>query len=140
MATVKLFEVAISRSGDKGDGSNVGIRANSPAIYEFLEEHLTADRVKQHFHKICLGEVERYELPNLQSLNFILHDSLGGGGTETIPNVGTFDRCTMDGWYYEGDDPMNPERIVLCPNTCRRLESDVEGRVDIALGCATLLI
>ena len=84
MATVKLFEVAISRSGDKGDGSNVGIRANSPAIYEFLEEHLTADRVKQHFHKICLGEVERYELPNLQSLNFILHDSLGGGGTETL--------------------------------------------------------
>lgn len=66
--------------------------------------------------------------------------TMGGGGTETIPNVGTFDRCTMDGWYYEGEDAMTPERIVLCPNTCRRLESDVEGRVDIALGCATLLI
>ncbi len=84
MARVKLFEVAISRSGDKGDGSNVGIRANTPALYEYLAEHLSCERVKQHFHKICLGPVERYELPNLQSLNFILHDSLGGGGTATL--------------------------------------------------------
>lgn len=84
MAKVKLFDIAISRSGDKGDGSNVGIRANSPALYEHLREVLTAERVKQHFHKICLGEVERFELPNLSALNFILHDSLGGGGTETL--------------------------------------------------------
>lgn len=84
MAKVKLFEIAISRSGDKGDGSNVGIRANSPALYDFLQKELTAERVKQHFHKICLGEVERFELPNLSALNFILHDSLGGGGTETL--------------------------------------------------------
>lgn len=84
MATVKLFEIAIARSGDKGDGSNVGIRANSPALYEFLAENLTADRVKAHFKGICFGAVERYELPNLQALNFILNDSLGGGGTETL--------------------------------------------------------
>lgn len=83
MARKQLFELAISRSGDKGDGSNVGVKANSPAIYEFLVKELTAERVKQHFSEICLGEVERYELPNLHALNFILHDSLGGGGTET---------------------------------------------------------
>lgn len=83
MARKQLFELAISRSGDKGDGSNVGVKANSPAIYDFLVKELTTERVKQHFSEICLGEVERYELPNIHSLNFILHDSLGGGGTET---------------------------------------------------------
>ena len=83
MPTVQLFDLAISRSGDKGDGSNVGVKANSPEIYDFLVKELTAERVKEHFHKICLGDVDRYELPNIHSLNFILHDSLGGGGTET---------------------------------------------------------
>tara|TARA_B100000508_G_C11317592_1_gene207812 strand:+ start:128 stop:460 length:333 start_codon:yes stop_codon:yes gene_type:complete len=81
MAKVKLMDIAIARSGDKGDGSNVGIRANTPELYDFIAEHLTVERVKQHFHKICKGEVERYELPNLRSLNFILNDSLGGGGS-----------------------------------------------------------
>lgn len=83
MARKQLFELAISRSGDKGDGSNVGVKANSPAIYDFLVKEITPERVKAHFSEICLGEVERYELPNLNALNFILHDSLGGGGTET---------------------------------------------------------
>ncbi len=63
-----------------------------------------------------------------------------GGPTETIPNVGSYDRCTSEGWYYEGEDPADPERIVLCPNTCHRLELDGDGRVDLAVGCATLLI
>lgn len=81
MAKVQLFEIAIARSGDKGDGSNVGIRANNQAIYDFLVENLTADRVKAHFSEICMGSVERYELPNLRSLNFMLNDSLGGGGS-----------------------------------------------------------
>lgn len=63
----------------------------------------------------------------------------GGGSEETVPNVGSFDRCTGEGWYYEGD-PSDPERILLCPNTCRRLELDATGRVDIAVGCATVLI
>src|SRR5690625_2995490 len=83
MARVPLSRIAIARSGDKGGGSNVGIRANTPELYAFLEENLTAERVKRHFHAICKGRVERHELPNVQSLNFILHDSLGGGGTET---------------------------------------------------------
>lgn len=83
MPRVLLSEVAVARSGDKGDGSNVGIRANTPELYNFLAENLTAERVEKHFHAICKGGVDRYELPNIQALNFILHDSLGGGGTET---------------------------------------------------------
>lgn len=84
MARVRLMDIAIARSGDKGDGSNVGIRANTPALYEFLRRELTTDVVKHFFREICKGKVERYELRNLQALNFILHDSLGGGGTETL--------------------------------------------------------
>ena len=84
MAIVKLMDIAIARSGDKGDGSNVGVRANSPALYDFLQEKLTTEVVKSFFKEICKGKVIRYEVPNLQSLNFILHNSLGGGGTETL--------------------------------------------------------
>ena len=84
MARVKLMQIAIARSGDKGAGSNVGVMANTVPIYEFLVKHLTAERVQQHFKDINFGKVDRYEAPNLRSLNFILHDSLGGGGTETL--------------------------------------------------------
>lgn len=84
MAKVKLMDVAIARSGDKGDGSNVGIKANTPALYEFLKEKLTIAAVKEHFKEICFGDITRYELDNLNALNFILEDSLGGGGTETL--------------------------------------------------------
>jgi hypothetical protein len=80
---VKLMDIAIARSGDKGADSNVGVMAKSPELYEFLRKQLTVERVKKHFREICLGGVDRYELPNLRALNFILHDSLGGGGTET---------------------------------------------------------
>jgi hypothetical protein len=83
MARVKLMEIAIARSGDKGAGSNVGVMAKSPEAYEFLCKELTVERVQKHFAKINFGKVDRYELPNLRALNFILHDSLGGGGTET---------------------------------------------------------
>lgn len=84
MASVKLMDIAIARSGDKGDGSNVGIKANTPELYEFLKKELTTEKVKDHFKEICFGEVTRYELDNLNALNFILEDSLGGGGTETL--------------------------------------------------------
>lgn len=81
---VPLWRVAHARSGDKGDGSNVGLIANAPEIYEVLREQVTTERVKEHFRQVCLGRVERYEVPNLGALNFILHDSLGGGGTESL--------------------------------------------------------
>lgn len=84
MARTKLKEFAQARSGDKGDGSNVGVFVDSAADYEVIRRELTPARVKEHFAGICFGEVERYELPNLLALNFILHDSLGGGGSESL--------------------------------------------------------
>lgn len=84
MAKVKLIEIAHGRSGDKGNGSNVGIIARHPDVYPFLEKELTAERVKDHMKHICKGSVERYELKNIGALNFILNESLGGGGTVSL--------------------------------------------------------
>ena len=81
---VELREIAIARSGDKGDTANIGLIALRPEIYAVLEREVTAERVKSHFSGICLGEVERFELPNLRALNFLLHESLGGGGTVSL--------------------------------------------------------
>lgn len=81
---VRLKEFAYARSGDKGDGSNVGIFVTNEADYEFLKSYLTPERVKAHFKDICKGEVVRFEAPNMLALNFMLHDSLGGGGSESL--------------------------------------------------------
>ncbi|MEM9554147.1 MAG: hypothetical protein AAGC60_07800 [Acidobacteriota bacterium] len=82
--TVRLAQIAHARSGDKGDGSNVGLIADSAAFYAVILEQVTPERVKEHFRAIVHGEVERFEVPNLNALNFILHDSLGGGGTMSL--------------------------------------------------------
>ena len=84
MAKHKLIEIAHARSGDKGDTANVGIIARKPEYYPILVREVTAERVKQHFAGVCLGPVERYELPNLGALNFLLHESLDGGGTLSL--------------------------------------------------------
>lgn len=84
MPVVKLLKIAHGRSGDKGNGSNVGIIARHPKIYPFLKEELTSDVVKDHMKNVCKGKVERFELPNIGALNFILHESLGGGGTVSL--------------------------------------------------------
>ena len=84
MPVVKLGDFAMARSGDKGDGSNVGIFAQNQEDYEFLKRFLTPERVKMHFGKICKGDVVRYEADNFLALNFILHDSLGGGGSGSL--------------------------------------------------------
>lgn len=84
MTTLKLEQIAHARSGDKGDGSNVGLIAYTDAGYGFIKEFVTPERVKAHFREICFGEVDRFEVPNLKALNFILHDSLGGGGSESV--------------------------------------------------------
>lgn len=84
MARVRLSEVAHARSGDKGDASNIGLIANRPELYDVILGEVTPERVKEHFAGICRGKVERFEVPNLKALNFILHDSLGGGGTESL--------------------------------------------------------
>jgi len=84
MAKVHLLKIAHGRSGDKGNGSNVGIIARHPDLYPFLVEKLTEDVVKEHMKDICKGKVERYELPNISALNFLLNESLGGGGTVSL--------------------------------------------------------
>ena len=81
---IQLLQLAHARSGDKGDTANVGIIAYKEEYYPFLKKTLTPRRVKKHFTGICKGEVERFELPNLWALNFLLHQSLGGGGTQTL--------------------------------------------------------
>ncbi len=83
---VRLIDIAHGRSGDKGDAANVGIIANDDAAYKIIRRELTEERVKQHFEGICMGKVERYELPNINALNFVLHNTLGGGGTISLKN------------------------------------------------------
>lgn len=81
---VQLVKLAHARSGDKGDTANIGVIALRDEIYPILVREVTEERVKQHFKGICKGEVERFELPNLGALNFLLHESLGGGGTLSL--------------------------------------------------------
>lgn len=81
---VQLHRLAHARSGDKGDTANVGLIALRDEYYPILRREVTAARVKEHFAGICKGEVERFELPNLGALNFLLHESLGGGGTLSL--------------------------------------------------------
>src|SRR3977135_3567983 len=84
MARVKLVQIAHARSGDKGDTANVGLIALKPEYFPILVAQVTAGRVKKHFEGISLGDVERFELPNLGALNFLLHESLDGGGTLSL--------------------------------------------------------
>jgi len=81
---IRLIDIAHGRSGDKGDAANVGIIAYDDKGYEIIKKHLTKESVKEHFKGICFGEVERYELPNIRALNFILNKTLGGGGTVSL--------------------------------------------------------
>ena len=80
----KLAELAHARSGDKGDTANVGVIARKPEYYPLLVKELTAERVARHFTGMLTGGVERFELPNLHALNFLLHGALGGGGTISL--------------------------------------------------------
>lgn len=81
---VPLTRLAHARSGDKGDTANVGLIALRPEYYPILEREVTASRVARHFRGIIAGPVERYSLPNLGALNFLLHGALGGGGTLSL--------------------------------------------------------
>jgi hypothetical protein len=81
---VQLVDLAHARSGDKGDTANVGLIALRPEWYDALSEHVTLQRVADHFRGMIDGDVERYELPNLNALNFLLHGALDGGGTLSL--------------------------------------------------------
>ncbi|RMH63716.1 MAG: hypothetical protein D6677_06580 [Calditrichaeota bacterium] len=84
MKKVQLVKLAHARSGDKGDTANVGVIALKPEYYPVLVKELTPERVKAHFGRNVLGPVERFEMPNIGALNFLLHNALGGGGTLTL--------------------------------------------------------
>jgi hypothetical protein len=81
---VELLKLAHARSGDKGDTANVGVIALEEEYYPVLVREVTAEKVKEHFGEMVKGDVERFELPNLGALNFLLHESLGGGGTLSL--------------------------------------------------------
>ncbi len=80
----QLKNIAHGRSGDKGDAANIGLIANDDKAWEIIKKQVNTEKVKKHFEGICFGEVERYELPNLRALNFLLHNTLGGGGTVSL--------------------------------------------------------
>jgi hypothetical protein len=81
---VQLVDLAHARSGDKGDTANVGVIALRPEWYPLLTTYLTRERVAEHFRGVITGDVERYEIPNLRALNFLLHGALDGGGTLSL--------------------------------------------------------
>lgn len=81
---IELTKIAHARSGDKGDTANVGVIALKDEYYPLLVREVTAEKVKNHFGEMVKGDVERFELPNLNALNFLLHESLGGGGTLSL--------------------------------------------------------
>jgi hypothetical protein len=84
MAKIQLLHLAHARSGDKGDTVNVGIIARQPEFYPILVEQVTPAAVRAHFQGIAHGPVERFELPNLSALNFLIHNALDGGGTVSL--------------------------------------------------------
>jgi hypothetical protein len=79
-----LGTIAHTRSGDKGDTSNIGVIAFRPEHYPVILREVTPERVKQFFGDMVKGEVERFELPNLSAINLLLHEALGGGGTLSL--------------------------------------------------------
>ena len=84
MSRIPLLALAHARSGDKGNMCNIGLIARKPEYYPILVQQVTAERVRDHFTGVCHGKVERFELPNLCALNFLLHESLDGGGTVAL--------------------------------------------------------
>lgn len=81
---VRLLDIAHARSGDKGDTANVGLIALKPEWYDAIRKYVTLAAVETHFKGVIDGPVERYELPNLNALNFLLHGALDGGGTLSL--------------------------------------------------------
>lgn len=86
MSKIKLQQICHGRSGDKGDAANIGLIAFKSEDYLVIKEKVTADVVKKYFEGICLGGVDCYEMPNINALNFVLHNTLGGGGTVSLKN------------------------------------------------------
>jgi hypothetical protein len=108
---MKLRELAHARAGDKGDVSNISVIAHEPGDYAFLAEHVTAERVKAHFAGMVKGRVERYELPALGALNFVLHGALGGGVTRSLsldPHGKSLSSCLLEIEIPDGQHGREP--------------------------------
>ncbi len=84
MSRIKLIDIASARSGDKNDVCNIGVMANDPSSYILLKQHLTAEKVKQHFGDLIKGEVVRYEWDAIESINFVCHGALDGGASRSL--------------------------------------------------------
>lgn len=82
--TKRLYDVAFGRSGDKGNIANISVIARTSADYQDLKAKLSAERVKTHLGELVKGEVVRYELDNIEALNFVCYDALDGGGTRSL--------------------------------------------------------
>src|SRR5436853_5564556 len=121
MVTINLIHIPYARSGEKGHTATVGLIPREPSFYPILVEQVTAARVKDHFRGICHGNVERFEIPNLVALNFLLHKSLDGGGTISL-------KTDAQGKTYS--------------SALLRMEIDVDdrvaGEVNVALRCRRL--
>jgi hypothetical protein len=80
----RLYDLAYGRSGDKGDIANISVIARTPEAYQELKAKLTVERVKAHFGDLVKGRVVRYEMDNIEALNFVCYAALDGGGTRSL--------------------------------------------------------
>jgi hypothetical protein len=119
---IQLVDIAHARSGDKGDTANVGVIALEARWFPFIERQLTRERVAEHFRGMITGGVERFVLPNLNALNFLLHGALDGGGTLSL-------QTDAQGKVYSTallrmvlDVPDDEARALGLPVTARRLD------------------
>ena len=112
---VRLVDIAHARSGDKGDTANVGVIALEPRWYEVLDKFVTRNRVAEHFRGMIEGDVDRYELPNLNALNFLLHGALDGGGTLSLKTDAQGKVCSTALLRMVIDDPDAEAKSLSLP-------------------------
>ena len=110
---MRLHQLAHARAGDKGNVSDISVIAYAPDDYEFLRDQVTAERVREHFADIARGPVDRYELPQLHALKFVLHDALAGGATRTL-NLDVHGK-SLSSCLLEMELPEPPERQEPTP-------------------------
>lgn len=117
---VQLLDICHARSGDKGDAANVGLIAREEHFYPVIKQFVTKAAVKRHFKGICNGPVDRYELPNLWALNFLLHNTLGGGGTVSLKHDAQGKTLAAALLRMEIDVPASSLRVRGSGNTSAR--------------------
>lgn len=112
MSAIQLGAIAFARSGDKSNTANIGVAARHPDGYAILAREVTADRVREWFADVCLGPVHRYQLPNLQALNFVLHEVLDGGSSRSL-RIDNQGKTLCDGLMYLEIEVTSDELAIL---------------------------